>query len=62
MLVTVCDPVACGPPHSSVHGISQTRILEGVAIPSPVDLSDPGMEPGAPALQAASLPSEAPGV
>ena len=31
-----------GPPGSSVHGISQTRILEGVAIPSPGDLLNPG--------------------
>ena len=34
------------------------RILEWVAIPSPVDLSDPGIEPGSPALQADSLPTE----
>ena len=27
------DPVECSPPSSSVHGIFQARILEGVAIP-----------------------------
>ena len=27
-----CDPVDCSPPGSSVHDISQARILEGVAI------------------------------
>ena len=27
-----CNPVDCGPPGSSVHGISQARILEWVAI------------------------------
>ena len=27
-----CDPVDCNPPGSSVHGISQARILEWVAI------------------------------
>ena len=27
-----CDPVDCGPPGSSVHGISQARILKWVAI------------------------------
>ena len=27
-----CDPVNCSPLASSVHGISQARILEGVAI------------------------------
>ena len=28
-----CDPMDCCPPGSSVHGISQARILEWVAIP-----------------------------
>ena len=32
---TVCDPVDCSPPVSSVHGILQARILEWVAIPLP---------------------------
>ena len=34
------------------------RILEWVAYPSPVDLPDPGIKPGSPALQADSLPTE----
>ena len=29
---TLCDPMDCGPPGSSVHGIHQARILEWVAI------------------------------
>ena len=29
---TLCDPTDCSPPGSSVHGISQERILEWVAI------------------------------
>ena len=29
---TLCDPMDCSPPESSVHGISQGRILEWVAI------------------------------
>ena len=29
---TVCNPLNCSPPGSSVHGIVQTRTLEGVAI------------------------------
>ena len=28
---TLCDPMDCGPPGSSVHGILQARILEWVA-------------------------------
>ena len=30
--LTVCDPMDYSPPNSSVHGISQARILEWVAI------------------------------
>ena len=29
---TLCDPVDCSPPSSSVHGILQARVLEWVAI------------------------------
>ena len=31
---TLCDPMDCSPPGSSVHGILQARILEWVAKPS----------------------------
>ena len=31
--LTPCDPMDCGPPVSSVHGILQVRILEWIAIP-----------------------------
>ena len=31
--LTLCDPMDCSPPGSSVHGILQARILEWVAIP-----------------------------
>ena len=30
--LTLCDPMDCSPPGFSVHGISQARILEQVAI------------------------------
>ena len=30
--LTVCSPMDCSPPGSSVHGIFQTRILEWVAV------------------------------
>ena len=48
----------CSPPGYSVHGISQARILERVAISFPGDLPDPGIEPRSPALQADLLPPE----
>ena len=31
---TLCDPIDCSPPGSSVRGILQARILEWVAMPS----------------------------
>ena len=48
----------CSLPGSSVHGIFQAS---GLPFPSQGDLPDPGIEPGSPALQADSLPSEPPG-
>ena len=35
---TLCDPIDCSPPSTSVHGILQARMLELVAFPSPGDL------------------------
>ena len=32
---TLRDPMDCSPPGSSVHGILQARVLEGVPLPSP---------------------------
>ena len=49
---TLCDPRNCSLPGSSVHGISQAKILEWVAISFSRDLSNPGTELGSPALQA----------
>ena len=44
--LTLCDPL-----DYTVHGILQ-------AFPSPWDLSNPGIEPRSPALQAVSLPAD----
>ena len=58
---TLCDPMDCSLPGSSVRGILQARVLEWVALPSSGDIPDRGTEPRSPALQADSLPSEPPG-
>ena len=34
LCLTLCDPMDCSPPGSSVHGILQASILERVAMPS----------------------------
>ena len=39
--LTLCNPMDCSPPVSSVHGILQVRILY---IPSPGDLPTPGIK------------------
>ena len=54
--LTLCDPMDCSPPDSSIHGIFQARILEWVPFPSPGDLPYPGIEPRSPALQVDALP------
>ena len=40
---------------------SRQEYWSGLPFPSPVDLSNPGLEPGSSALQADTLPSESPG-
>ena len=47
---TLCNPMGCSLPGSSVPGVLQARILEWVAIPSPGDLTGPGIKPRSPAL------------
>ena len=51
--VRLCDPI-----DYIAHGSLQARILEWVAFPFPGDFPNPGIEPGSPALQADSLPTE----
>ena len=58
---TLCDPVDCHPPGSSLHGVLQARNWSGLPCPPPGDLPNPGIEPRYPALQVDSLPSEPPG-
>ena len=58
---TLCDPMDCSPPGSSVDGIFQEKYWNGLPFPPPGDLPDPGIEPTSPmspALKVDSLPSE----
>ena len=52
---TFCDPTDCSLPGSSVHGIFQARVLEGVAVSFSRRSFQPGMEPGSPTFQADAL-------
>ena len=61
--VWLCYPKDCSLPDSSVHGILQARILEGLPCPSPGDLPNPGIElmpPASNTLKANSLSTETP--
>ena len=57
--LTLSDLTDCSHQAPLSMEILQARILEWV--PPPGDLSNPGIEPSSPALQADSSPSEAPG-
>ena len=57
--LTLCDPMDCSVPGSS--GFSRQESWSGLPFPSPGDLSNPGIEPRSPALQADALLSEPPG-
>ena len=58
---TLCDPLDCSPPGSSVHEIFRQEHWSGLSFPPPGDLPNPGIKPVSPmspALQAESLPPE----
>ena len=59
--LTLCDPMDCSLPGSSVRGILQVRILEWVAMPSVNRSSNAGIDPRSSTLHADSLLSEPPG-
>ena len=52
---TLCDSVDC-----NLLGFSRQEYWSGLPFPSPGDLSNPGIEPRSPALQADALTSELP--
>ena len=58
---TLCDPMGCSPPGSSVHGILYARILEWVAMPYSRGSFQPRDQTWSPTLLADFLLSEPPG-
>ena len=51
--LTLCDPMDCSVPGSSVHGIFfRQEYWSGLPFPPPGDLPDPGIKPVAPASAA----------
>ena len=60
MKVTQSCPTLCNPHGLTVEsmGFSRPEHWSVYPIPAPGDLPDPGIEPGPPALQVDSLPTE----
>ena len=59
--LTLCDPIDCSPPGSSVHGILQAKILEWIAISHSRVSSAPGIDPTCPALAGGFFNTAPPG-
>ena len=58
---TLCDPMDCNLPGSSVHAISRQEYWSGLPFPPPGDLPNPGIEPRSPTVQGECGRSEPPG-
>ena len=56
--LTLCDPMDCAYEAPLSMEFSRQEYWSRLPFPSPGDLLNPGIEPGSPALQADSLPSE----
>ena len=48
LCLTLCDPVDCSLPGSSVHGFPRQEYWSGLPFPAAWDLLDPGIEPESP--------------
>ena len=59
--LTLCDPWTAARQAPLSMGFPRQEYWSGLPLPSPGHLPDPGIEPGSPALQVGSLPSEPPG-
>ena len=58
---TLCDPWTVAHQAPLSMGFPRQQYWSGLPFPSPGQLSNPGIKPRSPALQADSLPSEPPG-
>ena len=54
---TLCNPMDCSPPRSSVHWIFQEEYWSGLPCPPPEDLPDPGIQSKPVSLMSPTLAS-----
>ena len=59
--LTLWDPMYCSHQGPLSMGFPRQEYWSGLPFPSPEDFTNPGIEPGSPALWADALPSEPPG-
>ena len=59
--LTLCNPMDCTLPGSSVHGISQQGYWNGLPFSPPGNLPDLGIKPMSPALAGRFFTTESPG-
>ena len=59
--LTLCNPMDCSPPGSSVRGILQQEYWSELPFPSPGHLPIPGIKPESPALAAQFFTTKPPG-
>ena len=52
------SPTLCNPTDHTAVELSRPEYWSGEPFPAPGDLPDPGIEPGSPALQVDSLPTD----
>ena len=57
---TLCDPMDCSLPGSSIHGISQQAHWNVLPFTSPRDLPNTGIKPESPALAGVFFTTELP--
>ena len=55
LCLTLCHPIDCSLPGSSVHGSLRQEYCSGLPFPSPRDCPDPGIEPVPPASPASQV-------
>ena len=59
--LTLCDPMDCSLPGSSVHGIFRQEYWSGLPFPPPGDLPNAGIKPVSPALAGVCFGTVPPG-
>ena len=61
LCLTLCNPMDCSPPGTSVHGFPRQEYWSGLSFPPLGDLPDPRIKLASPALAGGLFTTELPG-